>query len=218
MFKIFFKTQHSEPLFLTTKGIGYYLEELLSQASKFIIIISPYIKISLRIQDILRDKKAHGIDITIICREHQDILPYQIFIRENLHAKCFITEKAALVGSMNLYDYSQINNDEMAFYFTKKVCSELYKEVLQEAERLCNTFVKQVAYLKKDNLISNGYKHYKTEIILGKKYSLDELTTFFSFCSTIRGGINQTKKGNIVLFYNSHSPYKNREKKWQYWC
>ena len=33
--------------------------------------------------------------------------------REHLHAKCYMNDSHALVTSMNLYEFSQVNNDEM---------------------------------------------------------------------------------------------------------
>ena len=33
--------------------------------------------------------------------------------RRNLHAKCYLNENEALLTSMNLYEFSEKNNDEM---------------------------------------------------------------------------------------------------------
>ena len=67
------------------------------------------------------------------------ITPKLVFIPSicsTLHAKCYLNEKEAIVTSMNLYSYSQDNNDEMGIYVTKKEDPELYEEISNEAKRL----------------------------------------------------------------------------------
>lgn len=56
----------------------------------------------------------------------------KILIRNNLHAKCFLNEKSAVVTSMNLYDYSMINNIEFGVYFEKDSNSENFKAIYEE--------------------------------------------------------------------------------------
>ena len=55
---------------------------------------------------------------------------------ENLHAKCYLSEKEAILTSMNLYEYSQVNNEEMGIHITKENDPELYGEIRTEAQRL----------------------------------------------------------------------------------
>ncbi len=43
-------------------------------------------------------------------------MPPAIILSQNLHAKCYLNEKAAIITSMNLYDFSQVNNNEMGVY------------------------------------------------------------------------------------------------------
>jgi phosphatidylserine/phosphatidylglycerophosphate/cardiolipin synthase-like enzyme len=53
-----------------------------------------------------------------------------------LHAKCYLNENEAIVTSMNLYSFSQQNNDEMGIYVSKDDDPELYKEISNEVQRL----------------------------------------------------------------------------------
>ena len=48
--------------------------------------------------------------------------------RENLHAKCYLNENEALVTSMNLYEFSQQNNDEMGILVSKHDDPALYED------------------------------------------------------------------------------------------
>lgn len=203
----FFSSRDRGPFFVTTAEIGYYLERMFKDAEKSITIISPYIKLSQRIRSILIEKNKDNIDIKIVHNKDFDLnnIKATTFKRENLHAKCFLTEKAALIGSMNLYDYSQVNNDEMGVFLTKEENSDLYANIEKEALRLCSHY------------FSNGknitYKCEKFPLEQGKKYSKEELNKYFSFIDDYPGGIKQTTHGNIVLFYYSKSSkYTNKEK------
>ncbi len=55
---------------------------------------------------------------------------------KNLHAKCFLNESEALITSMNLYEFSQVNNEEMGILISKASDPELYGKVYEEANRL----------------------------------------------------------------------------------
>ena len=164
---------------------------------------------SQRIRSILLDKSKNNIDIKIVFKKDFEIsnISAQIFKRDNLHAKCFLTEKYALIGSMNLFDYSQVNNDEMGIFLTREENSELYSNIEKEALRLCCTFYSNT---EKDT----EYTHSKLPVLkIGKEYKNEELNKFFSFMSEYTGGIRKTTSGNIALFYFSKSSkYTNREK------
>ncbi|WP_300719129.1 hypothetical protein [uncultured Desulfovibrio sp.] len=200
-------TKQSEPEFVTTHGIAAHLETMFYDARSFIIIISPYIRLSLRIRDILDEKKKSGIPITIVHKE--PFTPVDIaskrFQRSNLHAKCFLTEQAALIGSMNLYDYSQVNNDELGIYITKEDFPNTYEKMYAEANRLCRNFL-----LPKSNQKENTSK-YTVQLERGKRYSQEEMRNLFAFMDDYPRGIRPTKNGNVVLFSKSHSRYTNYE-------
>ena len=53
-----------------------------------------------------------------------------------LHAKCYLNEKHALLTSMNLYEYSQVNNHEMGILVSREEDPELYDEIHEEARRI----------------------------------------------------------------------------------
>ena len=55
---------------------------------------------------------------------------------ENLHAKCYLNENTAIITSMNLYEFSQQNNDEIGIRVDSKEDPQLYREIKAEAERL----------------------------------------------------------------------------------
>jgi phosphatidylserine/phosphatidylglycerophosphate/cardiolipin synthase-like enzyme len=132
--------------FLDTAGLGHYLQRLINDANEKLILISPYLKISDRLKQSLTDKDRMKIDIRIIYgkdelqpAEHnwlKSMLSIRISFCQNLHAKCYLNEKTAIITSMNLYDFSQINNNEMGIYVTKEEDPTLYSEIYSEAMRL----------------------------------------------------------------------------------
>ena len=210
LLKHFFPSRPQGPTFVTSAGIGFYLERMFEEAEQRIVIVSPYIKMSMRIRSILLEKRMAGVPVVIVHRENFDHLEVasKIFKRNNLHAKCFLTEKTAILGSMNLYDYSQINNDEMAIYLTVKENAGLYESVSQEVSRLC----RDVPERKSIQSRHKGENHGFCGLVPGRKYARAELKNWFSFADNHAGGIRQTTRGNIVLFYFSNSPYRNEER------
>lgn len=56
---------------------------------------------------------------------------------KDLHAKCYLNENEAILTSMNLYEFSQVNNNnEMSIHIDKATDPDLYKDIYEEAERL----------------------------------------------------------------------------------
>lgn len=210
MFNGFFGSDKSGIQFLTTKAIGYYLEKMLEEAAERIVIVSPYIKMSLRVWDILTEKRKAGIEITIIHRENfaNKSVAGKIYKRRNLHAKCFLTEKAAIIGSMNLYDYSQINNDEMAIYVENDGRQKIFQEIEKEIIRLSKDYSGEAEGAASFKTIFQKPKD--VGLVIGRKYSWDDLARYFSFEGERRGGIHQTEKGNMVLFSFSKSSCANK--------
>jgi len=132
--------------FLNTSATTYHLEELIKQASERLILISPFLRFNERIRELLEDKNRLKIDIRIVYGKNE-LQPDEIawlksldFVRlsfcKNLHAKCYLSEGVAIVTSMNLYEFSQVNNNEMGILIPRETDSALYLETYQEAQRL----------------------------------------------------------------------------------
>lgn len=132
--------------FLNTSAANYYLEELIKQARERLIIISPFLKFNDRIKELLVDKDRMKIDVRIVYGKNE-LAPSEInwlrsleFLRtsfcQNLHAKCYMSEQAAIITSMNLYDFSQVNNNEMGVFIRREEEPELFRETFEEAQRL----------------------------------------------------------------------------------
>ncbi|MGM8898492.1 MULTISPECIES: phospholipase D family protein [unclassified Psychrobacter] len=132
--------------FLNSSGTTYHLEELIKNASDRLVIISPYLKLNERIKELLEDRNRLKIDIRIVYGKN-DLHPEEInwlknltFIRtsfcKNLHAKCYLNENECIITSLNLYEFSQVNNNEMGVLIYRNEDAKLYADTYEEAQRI----------------------------------------------------------------------------------
>ena len=132
--------------FLTTTGTNYHLEELIKGASDRLILISPFLKLNDRMKELLADKNRLKIDVRIVYGK-SELQPQEIewlrgltYIRisfcKNLHAKCYMNEEMCIITSLNLYEFSQVNNNEMGILIQRGEDSQLYKDAYEEAQRI----------------------------------------------------------------------------------
>ena len=132
--------------FLTTTGISHQLEELVKSAQRELTLVSPYVKINQRLLDFIKDSNQRGVKLTLVYGKRNlsdaekewvgQLTAFETGFVENLHAKCYLNETTAIITSMNLYEFSQQNNDEMGIRVDSKEDPQLYQEIKTEAERL----------------------------------------------------------------------------------
>lgn len=132
--------------FLNTSATNYFLEELIKDAKDRLILISPFLKLNDRMKELLSDKNRLKIDVRIVYGKSElqpeeiNWLKEQTYIRtsfcKNLHAKCYMNEEMCIVTSLNLYEFSQINNNEMGVLIRRIEDAELYKDAYEESQRI----------------------------------------------------------------------------------
>ncbi|WP_049722383.1 phospholipase D family protein [Gilvimarinus polysaccharolyticus] len=132
--------------FLNTSGTNYFLEELIKDARDRVILISPFLKLNDRIKELITDKNRLKIDVRIVYGK-SELQPEEInwlneltYVRtsfcKNLHAKCYLNEDVCIITSLNLYEFSQVNNNEMGVLLSKEDDSDTFKEAYEEAQRI----------------------------------------------------------------------------------
>ena len=132
--------------FLNTSATNYYLEEMIKGASERLILISPFLKLNDRIKELLEDKNRLKIDVRVVYGK-SELQPEEInWLREltyirtsfckNLHAKCYINENSCIITSLNLYQFSQVNNNEMGVFIERHEDSQMYSDAFDEAQRI----------------------------------------------------------------------------------
>ncbi|VVE68127.1 DNA repair protein [Pandoraea anapnoica] len=132
--------------FLNTSATNYFLEELIKGAVDRVILISPFLKLNDRIKELLADKNRLKIDVRLVYGK-SELQPPEIewlkgltYVRtsycKNLDAKCYMSEELCVVTSLNLYEFSQINNNEMGVLVRRSEDADLYRDVYEEAQRI----------------------------------------------------------------------------------
>ena len=132
---------------LATAAITARIEEIIQKATKYIVIVSPYLRVNKRLKVLLSEKADSRIPIHVIYGKKKELRKEERTWLESmtsvttrycktLHAKCYFNENEALLTSMNLYDYSQVNNREMGILVTAEKDPQLYSGILEESQRI----------------------------------------------------------------------------------
>ena len=129
--------------YLRTSSISAELENLIRDARKELYIISPYLKLSDNVKELLNDKEREKVEVRIVFGK-QELAPAEmsyleglsyvrLYFSKNLHAKCYLNEDKMIIASMNLYEFSQQNNREMGILIDTS--NEHDKQVYDDATK-----------------------------------------------------------------------------------
>lgn len=130
--------------FVTTTGTTAAIEDIINTANSKLVLISPYIKIAGRLFQNLVAADQRGVTTKIVYGKKKQLDPdvekqlrqlrhVEVSFLDNLHAKCYFNEKAMVITSLNLYDFSEQNNREMGVLITKQDDAELFEDAGREA-------------------------------------------------------------------------------------
>lgn len=129
--------------FIKPSEISGKIMTLIEESDEFVIIVSPYVKISkwYKLLKKLENLKSRNIPTCVIIREdktnqtsYEELNNFKIEYTAipDLHCKLYINEKQAIVSSMNLLFSSEINSLEIA-YSTET--DKEYQELIDFCER-----------------------------------------------------------------------------------
>ncbi len=219
--------------FLNTSAINYFLEELIKTSRDRLILISPFLRLNDRIKELLEDKNRLKIDVRIVYGK-SELSPEEInwfkglnYIRtsfcKNLHAKCYINEEICIITSLNLYEFSQVNNNEMGILVQRSDDPDLYKDAYEEAQRIIRVSDEVRVYVEtvqKETESSSDSDDSTTGKLttsrLAKKHNLKtaELTSklcMLGYIEQAKGVLTLTSKGKEVggesRISSKHGPY-----------
>lgn len=141
--------------FLDTEGVNMYLARIIKDARERVLLVSPYLKFSDRIKEFITDKNHLNIDVRIVYGKEEpkaDVLNWlnnlphvRTSYCKNLHAKCYLNEELCIITSMNLYEFSQQNNNEIGVLFSRQNDLALYNKAFEEVQRLIRISEKRCA-------------------------------------------------------------------------
>lgn len=133
--------------FLDTTEISAEINNMLkSKDSLNLYLVCPYLKICDNFKERLEDRNRFKLETKFVFgktelqpgeNEWINSLRYaRLHFYKNLHAKCYMDDSAAIITSMNLYEYSQVNNREMGIIVYKEEDPEVYNEILEEVKEI----------------------------------------------------------------------------------
>ncbi|MBK6524875.1 MAG: hypothetical protein IPG07_04525 [Crocinitomicaceae bacterium] len=116
--------------FLTTNGTSYQIENIIINAKKKLVLVSPYLQISKTFFERLKDAAAKSVEIKIIYGKDElkpnernslaELKNLELYYFENLHAKCYFNETEMVITSMNMYEFSERITVKWEFTSQKK--------------------------------------------------------------------------------------------------
>ena len=132
------------PKFLTTHGVAFEIENIIVGAKRQLVLISPYLRLSKTLTERLRDTDRRNIPTTLVYgkralddeeqRALASLRNLSLYFFDNLHAKCYFNERALILTSMNLYEFSEKTNREMGVLV--QASEEVYRQATQEARSI----------------------------------------------------------------------------------
>jgi len=116
-------------MFLNKPKFVESLFNLFDEADKELVLVVPYVKMSKEVYNALVDCDRRGIEICMVCRTDclhaneleklKKLTHITLLTHPNLHSKIYLNQKDIIVGSMNLYEYSQTFNREAGYMFER---------------------------------------------------------------------------------------------------
>ena len=138
---------------LTTEALNDTMSSIILNARKHIVIISPFLKINQKMRRSMEVALKRDVKLTVIYGKSsmdRDTMDWLRSLRycnigylENLHAKLILNEEAAVMSSMNLYEFSQVNNVELGMIAWMKDGKNEFKDLLFETVNIINLSTKQ---------------------------------------------------------------------------
>jgi phosphatidylserine/phosphatidylglycerophosphate/cardiolipin synthase-like enzyme len=131
----------------STATITSEIEKLINESNgEKLVLITPYLRIARQFKSCIQDQVNFKTNISVVVRAGEshdpaDInflqeLKINLYTHENLHAKCYLNHKTAIITSMNLYEYSQLNNTELGVIITKEGDPKLYEQINETVKKI----------------------------------------------------------------------------------
>jgi len=173
--------------YLRTSSITAELENLIRDARKELYIISPYLKLSDNMKELLNDKEREKVDVRIIFGK-QELAPAEmsyleklkyvrLYFSKNLHAKCYLNENKMIIASMNLYEFSQQHNREMGILIdnANEEDKQIYDDASNDIESIMHNS-EDFSYVQAPQKTLNNHEASVTSGGKSKKHKSNDYT------------------------------------------
>ena len=147
--------------FLTTKGTAAEIENIIRNANKWLVVISPYVNLSANFLERLQDADRRNVAIFIVCKEgalelgernklqQLKLKNLSLMSHKDLHAKSYVNEDCLVITSMNIYQYSE-KNREMGILIRKSEDERVFLEAAKEVDSIIHSSTKDDLMVTKD--------------------------------------------------------------------
>ncbi len=132
--------------FLTTRGTASRIEEIINDAHKRLVLISPFVRIPESLYQCIKTADKRGVKTSLVYGKKEldpgvlaglkQLANLSLYFERDLHAKCFFNEKSMVITSMNLYDFSELRNKEMGILVSAQEDPDIYRQAVEEANRI----------------------------------------------------------------------------------
>ena len=162
------------------------ITKLIKEAKNELILIVPYIKTSENIFEALQVADSNDVDIILIYRENKltskekakllQLNNLTLLHHPNIHCKTYFNGELLIIGSMNLYEYSEKNNREMGVLF--------HSNDIDSSENTGSSIIADSytlfddAKIEMKEIISSAEIERTTEYIKEKYFKVDVLKSF----------------------------------------
>ncbi len=164
-------------LLATTAEITAAIQRLINESKgEKLILISPYLRIARQFKGDIKDQENFKTKISVIVRAdeshdpadinflQQELNTVDLYTHQNLHAKCYLNHKTAIITSMNLYEYSQLNNTELGILVEQADDPKLYDEINETAKKIMRNSTEFGFEIKKVDKSKAGEQKIETPI------------------------------------------------------
>lgn len=223
--------------FVEADQLNTALTDMIHEADNYLWFISPYIKLNDRIKFSLKALKDRpNTEIVIVFGKNENDVSKSMSLEDlkffiefpnirimhiaNLHAKYYGSEDFAIITSMNLYEFSQVNNLEAGVILYAKNALEKLANMANPLED--TTFKKSYDFfekvIKQANLIYEKEPRFKSAMLgLTSKYDGSEITVdnvdkYYKIKHTNNNTYSNNRYNNLPPIYSTKENYNYNTK------
>lgn len=131
--------------YLTSKETQAALENIILNAQKSLVLISPYLKLTNPLRSRIKAAAEKGVKVTIVFRSEADVRSdFEILkaiknvkfkCTDDLHAKCYFNESQMIITSLNLLESSG-KNWEIGLLINIEEDKEIYNAAVRDCRTI----------------------------------------------------------------------------------
>lgn len=186
-----------------TTELSYQIEQLIKEDSDFVIFVSPYLKLTKRLKAKMSVAFQEIKQVAFLYRENELNRVEQEWLEthsnvelipiENLHAKLYLNEHRCFVTSMNLYEYSQVNNHEIGIELIERKNPKGFFKILEEIHLMLSSQNSKFNFQRIldsffDYSVGSFFHNVMTKFDLYSRGKNNEY--FINFCNWARNKVN----------------------------